>query len=285
MTKLKLIVLFGLSVSHAWADSGLSLENSAWGNAGRVAGIPARSMYEIACQKSCSAWPDGSFRPWPWVLHSHGKTAFYQDRQKAAAALKVLIKAGRKDEIGVGMLAVDSGSFQRHYPKNSLDQLLEPGFNLMAAAKLFKNTAGTPHVLQVVDRKLGLYYVIRSAAMRHQVDERLVHAVIKQESGYNPRAVSKAGAKGLMQLIPDTARRFGVRNSFDPVDNVEGGVAYLKFLLRRYNGNVPLSVAAYNAGENAVDKYAGIPPYPETQGYVASIMASYKNRHHPIPPA
>ncbi len=118
--------------------------------------------------------------------------------------------------------------------------------------------------------------IVADAAYRNHVDERLVHAVIQTESAYNPSAVSRAGAVGLMQLMPDTARRYGVMNRNDPAQNVNGGTRYLKDLLAMFNYNMGLAVAAYNAGEGAVMKYNySIPPYPETQNYVRQVMARY----------
>lgn len=118
--------------------------------------------------------------------------------------------------------------------------------------------------------------VIADAASRHQVDERLVHAVIQTESAYNPSAVSRAGAVGLMQLMPETARRYGVVNRNDPVQNVNGGTKYLRDLLDMFNYNLGLAVAAYNAGENAVMRYNySIPPYPETRNYVRQVLSRY----------
>jgi soluble lytic murein transglycosylase-like protein len=121
--------------------------------------------------------------------------------------------------------------------------------------------------------------IISSCASKYGVNPSLIKAVIHAESGYNPNAVSRKGASGLMQLMPGTARSLKVSNSFDPKDNVEGGVKYLRFLLDTFRGDVSLAVAAYNAGLNNVAKYGGIPPYNETRTYVnrvLSYMQSYQ---------
>jgi soluble lytic murein transglycosylase-like protein len=117
--------------------------------------------------------------------------------------------------------------------------------------------------------------IVREAAERHQVDPALVKAVISTESGWNPQAVSRKGAMGLMQLIPGTAQRYGVGNPYDPAQNVEGGTTYLKSLLDRYNGDVDKSLAAYNAGERAVDRSGGVPAIPETLRYVRKVNDAY----------
>ncbi len=113
---------------------------------------------------------------------------------------------------------------------------------------------------------------IREISSRHGVDPLLVESVIRAESAFNPTAVSRTGARGLMQLMPKTAMMLGVRDSFDPRENIEGGVRHLRYLLDRYPGNVSLAVAAYNAGEGAVDSHRGIPPYAETQQYVQRVL-------------
>jgi soluble lytic murein transglycosylase-like protein len=118
--------------------------------------------------------------------------------------------------------------------------------------------------------------IIDTASRSHGVEAALVQAVITAESGFNPNALSRKGASGLMQLMPDTARRYGVRNIFDPVENIHGGVRYLRDLLAMFNGDMKLALAGYNAGENAVIRAGNrVPPYPETQNYVPKVIDIY----------
>ena len=117
---------------------------------------------------------------------------------------------------------------------------------------------------------------IHDAATRSGVDPQLVKSVMLVESNFNARAVSRKGARGLMQLMPETARRFGVANRFDPVENIRGGVEYLATLLKLFSGDVVLALAAYNAGESAVAKHDGIPPFAETREYVRRALVAYR---------
>jgi soluble lytic murein transglycosylase len=118
--------------------------------------------------------------------------------------------------------------------------------------------------------------VIRRYSSQHQLHPALIRAVIKAESNFDPRAVSRAGAIGLMQLMPQTALRLDVRDMYDPDDNVGGGTKYLRQLLDRFHGNLPLALAAYNAGENAVDRYQALPPFDETRRYVRKVLGYYR---------
>ena len=112
---------------------------------------------------------------------------------------------------------------------------------------------------------------VRAAAAEFGVEEAIVRAIMHAESAFNPNALSRAGAQGLMQLMPATARRFGVTNAYDPAQNIRGGVEYLAWLLKRFNGDLTLAAAGYNAGEGAVDRHKGVPPYSETQRYVVRV--------------
>ena len=127
-----------------------------------------------------------------------------------------------------------------------------------------------------------LDWIIFRAGEKAGIDPRFIHAVIKQESRYDPKAVSPVGAQGLMQMMPATAKRFGLKYPFDPTANVEAGTEYLKWLLERFDGDVSLALAGYNAGEGAVDKYKGVPPYDETQKYVKQIVSNYGKTYHPV---
>jgi soluble lytic murein transglycosylase-like protein len=146
-----------------------------------------------------------------------------------------------------------------------------------AAVSVVRADARTGRLVRTVVRptvrtpSAPLTETVDRIARQNQISPQLVHSVIRAESNYDPNAVSPKGALGLMQLIPATARRFGVSDVFDPADNIQGGARYLKHLLDLYKGDEALALAAYNAGEGAVSRYGGVPPFPETQNYVARV--------------
>lgn len=129
------------------------------------------------------------------------------------------------------------------------------------------------------------YSIIDKTARDHQMDPALIRAVVKAESDYDPRAVSSAGALGLMQLMPGTAQDLAVNNPFDPEENVRGGVQYLRYLLTRFNGNTSLALAAYHAGEQNVERHNGVPPIEATQTYVKRVLNFHKKYRQTMPPA
>lgn len=154
--------------------------------------------------------------------------------------------------------------------------------------RLVNGPGGVPRVSTgavpagATERRALLLPIVREIAASHGLDPNLVDLVIRMESGYNPRAVSHKGAQGVMQLMPATASLYGVSDVFDARQNIEGGVQYLRDMLLRYQSNLSLALAAYNAGPGAVDRYGGVPPFRETRNYVDSILGAYRGGASPL---
>lgn len=141
---------------------------------------------------------------------------------------------------------------------------------------------GIGSLIPRADPPAELIALVQQVGALHGLDPALILAVMRIESAFDPRALSPKGAMGLMQLMPGTAKRFGVRDPWDPSQNLQGGAAYLRFLLERYGGDVVKAAAAYNAGEGAVDKYGGVPPFAETTAYVQALRSLYAKPRHPV---
>ena len=176
--------------------------------------------------------------------------------------------------------ADDSGAiYLTDTPTSEAYALLEaaPLEPVLPVASLAVTNAKVDVLTRIKQVNAPFHEAIKSAAEASGVEDKLLHAVITAESNYNPRAVSPKGAKGLMQLMPGTARQYGVSNVFDPAQNIQGGARYLAYLKTLFNGDLALTVAAYNAGENAVIGHGRkVPPYRETTAYVSKVLSLYK---------
>ena len=200
----------------------------------------------------------------------NGFSIRHERRETIGAVTRLYVTADRSSYVDVPTLEIEhfepappdgSASGNRH----SVSKQRASAFNSQASAQ---NPA----------RAVDVNEVVSAASGRYRLDPDLVSSVIKAESGFNVRAVSPKGAQGLMQLMPDTASKLGVPNAFDPQANVEGGTRYLRELLERYNFDLIKALAAYNAGPRRVEQYGGIPPYYETQTYVARIVKDFNKK-------
>ena len=188
-----------------------------------------------------------------------------------------ILRTTNKTEFGNLLLGPQSMKVNANILKNKSSQTLNNAINELSGINSINAATAAAGVSGISSgSKSQILDMITAISQKHGVDEKLVKALIRQESGFNPKATSKAGAMGLMQLMPATAKSLGVTDPYNPMQNVDGGVRYLKSMLNRYNGNIILALAAYNAGPGAVDKYSGkVPPYQETQNYVKNILANY----------
>ena len=197
------------------------------------------------------------------VVFKNGRTMSVKAIRVSAESATVLLREGGEVTFPAAIVArVDPDEVP--YPEPAAANLAEP------AAVPAPIAAAVPLVSDAVLAARPFADLIATISAAHNVDARLVHAVIEQESNYQARARSKKGARGLMQLMPATARQYGVSNSYDPKSNLEAGIRHLKDLLSRLE--LRTALAAYNAGEGTIKRYGGLPPFPETQSYVRNIL-------------
>ena len=220
-------------------------------------------------------------------LYCHAAKSGYADAQYALGWIYANGRGVQKDNdlaAYLFALAAEQGHVQaqqmvRYTPPSSMPSL--PACLLPTVTVENTNPYETGEGKEVIFPNGFISQIVSRLAPMYEVDPKLAMAVISVESGFNARAVSPKNAQGLMQLIPETAKRFRVKDAFDPEDNIKGGLSYLQWLLAYFQGNVHLVAAAYNAGERAVEKYRGVPPYPETQDYVKKIAKIYRKSIHP----
>ncbi len=215
------------------------------------------------------------------------KAAARKSSSEAAAASPRTADVERSAVQEPAALQPESASSQVELnpPGKTLVVIEDPDRRAEVAGKEPPAPGGRASAAHNVVSAAGFNGLVERVALRYDINPGFVHAVIKAESDYNPRAVSPKGAIGLMQLMPPTARRFGVSNVYNPVENLEGGVRYLRHLLDLYNYDPKLSLAAYNAGEGAVERFRGIPPYSETRRYVRRVSEIYSRSFVWLAPA
>ncbi|MCU0763469.1 MAG: transglycosylase SLT domain-containing protein, partial [Hydrogenophaga sp.] len=242
-------------------------------------GVPRNPEQAIAlyCKAALAGDADARYRL-GWI-HANGRGV---PRNDAYAAYFFALAAQQGHEQSTNMLrlvgsvqakpacvlAAEADAARRHAEALAAEELARRE----ARYRDLADTEQRRKILAIVDR----------LAPQYGIHPGLAFAVIRAESNFNPLAQSDKNAQGLMQLIPETAARFQVRKPFDPEQNIRGGLAYLRWLLAYFEGNVTLAVAAYNAGEGTVDRYRGVPPYPETRGYVRRIQEVFDQLHHPF---
>jgi soluble lytic murein transglycosylase-like protein len=181
----------------------------------------------------------------------------------------------------VGALLINMAAEKGSERAKELLPYISRGTGSVVPACMSEVIADPVELPSVTAARKDIELMVREWAPQYSIDPALVMALITTESNFDTRAVSPKNAQGLMQLIPATAERFGVKNTYNPLDNLKGGLAYLRWLMAYFKGEVPLVLAAYNAGEEAVERYRGIPPYKETRNYVTQITRVYTNAVHP----
>jgi soluble lytic murein transglycosylase-like protein len=232
-------------------------------------GVPKdfQKANELYCRAAKAGHPEAQFRM-GWI-YANGRGV---RRDDGVAAVLFVMAAEQGHEYARRLLQYVRAQANTELPPCLLPDRVEPVHVVIEETST--EIRGRPEVEELVKRLAPLY----------EIDPQLVMALILVESNFNAKAVSPKNAQGLMQLIPETAERFGVQRVFNPAENIKGGLAYLRWLMAFFQGEVKLVVAAYNAGERAVERYKGIPPYEETRNYVQRITGMYKKANHPYRP-
>jgi hypothetical protein len=220
---------------------------------------------QLYCKAAKAGYPEAQFKL-GWI-YANGRGVEKDD----AVAARLFAMAADQGHEHAGKLL----DYVRKKPDTPMPSCMQPDPRLA-------QIASSEESLPIPRVRAEIVRLVRKLAPQYAIDPNLVLAVISAESSFNPKAVSPKNAQGLMQLIPQTAERFGVKQVFVPAENIKGGLAYLRWLLAFFQGDVPLVLAAYNAGERAVEKYRGIPPYAETQNYVKKITKMYQRAVHPF---
>ena len=201
----------------------------------------------------------------------NGNSIRHQRRQVVGAVTRLYLT-----DTASGYIEIPTDQIERFEKDTAPDPVPEKAQPI--APRSATSATRAPLQPQAAVTAVNLNEVVSGAGERHKIDPDFINSVIRAESGFNNRAVSKKGALGLMQLMPQTASQLGVANSFDPDANVEGGTRYLRALLEKYNFDVNKALAAYNAGPKRVDQYRGVPPYYETHAYIARIIRDYNRQ-------
>ncbi|MBI1207201.1 MAG: transglycosylase SLT domain-containing protein [Azospirillum sp.] len=221
----------------------------------------------------------------PTGLTAYGEDCAAAERGKVEAAYRLgrrfLFGFGVPRDKNMGLAWMRAAASRGHRDAARLVALIPPQWGLIRP--WCRSSGGPVRGIQAPPAEIAA--LVDRIAPQHGIDPALVRAVIQVESAYHTDALSPKAAAGLMQLIPATAARFGVRDVYDPAENIRGGVKYLRWLLAYFRGNVSLALAGYNAGERAVDRYGGVPPYPETTNYVRLIERLYGQANHRFDPA
>jgi Transglycosylase SLT domain len=202
----------------------------------------------------------------------NGNTIRHERREVVGAVTRLYLS-----DSASGYIEIPTDQIERFERDTAPPPLQLQAIKPVTGASLARPSSPVSRPATMMTRQ-DLNSVVNGAGERHQIDPDFINSVIRAESGFHQNAVSKKGAQGLMQLMPGTASQLGVSNAFDPDANVEGGTKYLRELLEKYNYDVPKALAAYNAGPNRVDQYHGIPPYYETQAYIARIIRDFNRK-------